>query len=311
MAADEKARKEANDEAAGGYVTRMLSGNVQGIVQEIANDPHLTWETKRSLGEAAQKQTGQDDTATYGPGFWSAYKAVTASPSDPSRIADPSELLKRAGPGGDLTLAGVQKLSQTLKENQRSVSDAAVNQAKVGLLAYAKSKLSFDQESMFPGMKPLSDPKGAQVFNAQFIPKFEAAYDQWTKAGKDPWQFLTQDTVDRLKQGMRPEREMAMDRIAAVDSATPGVNNPAAQPLPPAPAGIDPGAWTRVVAAPPPQETGVLFSSYAWARAVRMLSADPTPQNMKAFDESQFGRGGASAEDVLKRLKPVGTPLRF
>jgi hypothetical protein len=307
--ANEKAQKEANEKAANGYVTRILNGNGgAGIIRQIANDPALKWETKEHLVEAVKKHSGSDveeAKLAYGPGFWGAYKAVTAAPGDPSRIADPTQLLSRAGPGGDLTLAGVQKLSQTLQQNQKSVNDQAVNTTKVGLLNYAKSKFSFDQEMMFPGVPPLKDPKGQAIFEGQFIPKFEAAYDQWTKDGKDPWQFLTQKNVDAMVEGMRPKSQMAMDRVVASGEGAPPDPN---AKLPPAPAGVEPNAWSKVVAVPPPMENGKPFPYAAWGHAVSMLLAAPTPENIKLFNESKFGKAGIDGKYILDQLHGKASP---
>lgn len=299
---DVKARKAANDHAADGYVTRMLTGDVKGIVNQIAVDQNLTWETKRALGEAAEKHSSDDvesATKNYGIGFWGAYKAVTAPVGDPARISDPTQLLQRAGPDGDLTLTGVQKLMQTLQQNQKSVNDSAVNTSKVGLLNYAKSRLSFEADT---GPIKIRDPKGEAIFNAQFIPKFEAAFDKWKNDGKDPWQFLTQKNVDEMLTGLRSPREMAMDRMAATGEAAPAEDPKA--PLPPAPIGIDPASWSSVVTKPPATEGGVPFPRSAWANALGMLIANPTPENMKLFDQSKFGRAGYRASEVLEQLKP-------
>ena len=131
---------------------------------------------------------------------------------------------------------------------RKSVDDTAVHTAKAGLLDYAKGKLSFDQEMLFPGVKPLADPKGKAIFDAKFIPKFEAAYDAWVKDGKNPWEFLTQENVDKLMQGMRSKTEMAMDKISARDDAT---GEKTEQAVPPPPADIPAPAWQEVMAERP------------------------------------------------------------
>ena len=51
------------------------------------------------------------DTKTYGVGFWDAYRRVHLPDSDPNKLTDPSALYPMAGPGGGLTVAGVDKLS--------------------------------------------------------------------------------------------------------------------------------------------------------------------------------------------------------
>jgi hypothetical protein len=286
-AADAKAQKAANDQAANNYVTRMLTGNVQGIVEEIARDPHLTWETKRSLGDAAVKAAGSDiETAAqaYGPGFWKAYKSVTAPVGDPEKISDPGVLLSRAGQGGDLTLAGVQKLMQTIKEAQRSVDDQSVHQTKASLLTYAKAKLSFEQDT---GPIKIRDPKGEALFNAQFIPKFEAAYDQWNKSGKNPWEFLTQENVDKMLTGMRSKAQMNMDRMAAIGQETGErpVTGGKGETVPPAPTGVEPKAWQEAISSRPTAANGKPWPVRNWASYLDALRKNPSEDNLREFSE--------------------------
>ena len=276
-----------------------MKGDLSGIVDQIADDPKLTWETKRALGDAAEKKVGSDvneASEAYGPGFWNAYKAVNAPTDDPTRIADPTMLLRRAGPGGDLTLAGAEKLSGILKQNQASVNDQSVNTTKLGLFNYAKNQLSFEEDT---GPIKIRDPKGEAIFNAQFIPKFEAGYDQWIKAGKNPWEFLTQDNVDKMTAGMRDKNQMA-----ATGETPPGVQpQEDTAPLPAPPQGANPDAWKSIVSAPPPTTDGGQFTHAAWGQALGMLIQNPTPENIAAFNQSKFGRAGYSGQELIDRLK--------
>jgi hypothetical protein len=297
---DTKAKKDANDQAAGQYVSKILTGNTSGLLEQIASDPHLTWETKRTLGDALlHSASGEEMGAirSYGPGFWQAYKAVTAPVNDPSYIGDVNAILRRAAPGGDLSMAGAQKLITVMHENQRSVNDQAVSRARVGLLSYAKSKLSFQDDT---GFVKIRDPKGEAIFNAQFIPKFEAAYDQWIQKGKDPWDFLTQDNIDKMLKGMRSQSQMAQDKLAASGEAPAG-GSPA---LPPAPQNVDQAGWNKIMSAPLSTTNGAPFPKAAFAQAVQMLIAQPTPENIRLFDQSKFGRAGFRAEDIVQQLKP-------
>src|SRR6185503_11239111 len=114
---------------------------------------------------------------------------------------DPNQILVAGAPGGGLTPKGTEQLMKIWQSSKKDIDQAAINQTKSALIQYAKSKLSFDQETLAPGFQ-LKDPKGAQIFNAQFVPKFEAAYDAWIKAGKNPWEFLNQDNIDKLMVGL-------------------------------------------------------------------------------------------------------------
>jgi hypothetical protein len=55
--ANEKAKKEANDKAANGYMTRILNGAPAGIIRQIANDPLLDPQTKMDLADAAKRHS--------------------------------------------------------------------------------------------------------------------------------------------------------------------------------------------------------------------------------------------------------------
>ena len=298
--ADARAKKEANDNAANGYVTRMLNRkDVASIIPSIANDPALDYHTKLALQEAATKHLGSDVNSAadqYGPGFWAAYKQVNAAPDTEGRITDYSQLVQRAGDGGDLTLAGVEKLNGMLKENRKNPDAAAINTSKTGLINYAKGKLSFEQDL---GPVKIADPKGQAIFNAQFIPKFEAAYAKWVGEGKNPWEFLTQENVDKLMKGMRSGDQMAQDRMKATGEAA-SEDKPNA-PLPPAPEGVDNKAWANVVSKTPMLASGKEASKAQWGQALGILLQNPTPSTVAYFNK-HFAVDGYDGNEILKRF---------
>jgi hypothetical protein len=296
--------KQKSDAAANGYMTAILGGTAQpNILGQIANDPNMTWETKESLTRAIESHADDSNvnaTASYGTGFWDAYKAVNAPVGDPSRIADIATIFNRAGPGGNLTLAGAQKLATLVNANRKSVDDAAVNRTKLGLLDYAKDKLSFDQDTMVPGAPPLKDPRGRQIFEGTFIPQFEAAYDKWTKEGKDPWQFLTKDNVEKLIGGLRSPREMALAKMQAAEGTVPQGTQ-----LPSPPEGVDPQGWREVMSVPV-VVAGAALPLDKWQATIERLAADPTETNKAWFDyhfgpsfTAAFGDQKDRASDVV------------
>lgn len=307
QAGDEKARKEASDQAMDGYVTRALKNDTQGMVDEIANDPHLLPETKWALGNAVKEHADNgvvQASKNYGSGFWGLYKRIQLPAGDPQRISDPTQLLGHAGDGGDLTLAGVDKLQGIMRSNLRSVDDAAVNQSRTGLIDYARDHLSFDGDQLFPGMAPLKDLKGKQLFEGQFIPKYLAAFDAWVKDGKNPWDPngpLSQGYVDKMIAGMRPKAQMAIDRVNAESNAA-GVT-PQPQQIAAAPAGVDQSTWSGIMQRPPMDAKGQPWPATNWARAVEILRADPKPETMAEFDK--FAPDGFKAKDILSQLTPA------
>lgn len=305
IAADDtvRQRKEADDKAASGYVTQMLTGPAPGIVNQIANDPNLDWRTKEHLTDLAKRQSGEDTvqaTQAYGPGFWGIYKRVVAPTGDSDRIGDPSELYRHAGEGGDLTLAGVGKLQEVMQHSQKTVDAHSVEQTKASLMGYAKSKLSFEQDT---GPIKIRDPKGEALFSAQFIPKFLAAYENWTKVGnKSPWEFLTQENVDKMIKGMRSKTEMDMERLKATGEGA--ATNPDAVrgQVPQPPPEVDPTGWATVMRAPPMSQGGKPWPYTNWAAAVNALRADPTPEKMAQFN-AVFGSAGYDAKELLGKLE--------
>ena len=300
--ADTKARKDLEDRTADGYTQQLLSPNPPpDILEKIRTDPNIKdFRVREALDAAARKHMGSDvqaEAQTYGAGFWDAYKRILLPPGDPNRISEPADVLKRAGPGGDLTLAGAQHLNQTMGQITRSVNDHSVAQAQAGLMAYAKGKLSFEQDL---GSLKLPDPKGEAIFNGAFIPKFLSAYDNWTKAGKNPWDFLKQDNVDSLIQGMRSQADMARDRLEATGEAAPNTEAPRT-PLPPAPEGVEKGAWNGLMQQVPILPTGQPASHQQWAQALQILKDNPTPATMAAFN--RWGvKAGYDAKEVLQKM---------
>ena len=300
MAAEEdsRSRRDASDTAMGDYVSQMIKGDAKGMLGQIADDKRLTPEAKENLVRFAREQGKGDDTSSYGPGFWPMYQRILKSADDPQRISDPNEILRSGGPDGSLTLSGAEKLIGVMNQTRKSTDDAAVHTTALGLINYAKSKLSFEQDT---GPIKIRDPKGEEIFNAQFLPKFWSSYDSWMKQGKDPWQFLSRDNVDKLMDGMRDKRQMDSDRVSAIGEAT--GESPGGPHLPPpsVPTGVDPAQWGAVITRPPMQANGTSMSAPVWASVINRLRDNPTPQMIADFDR-KFRDTNYRAKDILARL---------
>jgi muramidase (phage lysozyme) len=303
---DVRARKDASDEAANGYVTKMLKGDqpMTQVMADVANDHKLSYEAKENLAHFAERKGAQAEAAAYGPGFWDMYQRILKPAGDPARISDLNTILRSGGPNGALTLAGAEKLASVLRETNRSVDDAAVHQTLASLINYGKSKLSFEQDM---GPIKIRDPEGEEIFESKFIPKFNAAYDQWLKAGKDPWQFLTKENTDKMLDGMRDKNQMEMQRVSAVGEATGEAPSAPRAPVPPAPAGVQQEAWNRVMATTPRTASGQRWTGSAWASAVNDLVRDQSPKNKAAFDQ-WFAGHGVTADAVLAQLSGAAAP---
>lgn len=317
---DERTKRNNSEKATGSIVSRILSGNQYDpntIIHQISQDPNILPDAKLALAGAVEKWSGSDVASSqrsFGPGYWSAYKQITAGPDDPQRISDPTELLKRAGPGGDLTLDGVAKLQEIRERMLKGVNDQNVVTTQRGMFDYAKKNLSFQKDALdYPGAKPLLDPKGEAIFNAQFIPKYESAVDAWEKSGKSPWDPspnnpLTQAGVDNMIEGLRPKAQMERDRVFAQGENHVG---PATDPIPLAPSTqVNPQAWAKIVSLPPTNGGGAdQWTHASWALVLNDLISNPTPERIQAWNESKFGKQGYDGAEIVRQLSPAQADL--
>ena len=302
--ADVKAKKDANDTAANGYVSTMMkSGASPQMLTDIANNPNLTWETKENLQRIATQDFGLESTTQYGKAYADTYKRIFLPPDDPNRINDVNDILKLGIPGQDngLTPRGVGELGKVFVASRKDPDQSAVNQTKASLLNYAKSLLSFDQESLIPGIPPLRDQKGVQAFDGEFVPRFEAFYDAQIKAGKDPWEILTKDNVDKIAQQIRPKSQVAADRIRAEGSLTGDQVDNAVPPQ--APAGVSDETWAGLLKTPPTnQMTGRPASAKVYGDAILAVQQNADNAAYKNSFNKWFGAKGAMADDLLGKL---------
>jgi hypothetical protein len=301
---DAKAVKLANDNAADGFVKRIGNGQTTNIISDITNNPQLTWETKNALWNIAEKHAGEDNPGTMGAGFNQVWNDILRPVGDPQRIADPVDILKRGGEGGNLTFAGTQKLLAIQKEAQKDINGIGLQQILNGAVANAKKSLSF--ETQFPTGGGVHDLDGERIFNTTFMNAFWSQYDSWIAKGNDPHQFplLDPKKMEALTTQLRPRAQMAADRLAAVGEATgeqPNEQPQAAQPLPPTPENVDPAKWASVVSKPPLSASGKPWPYANWAGYVDSLRTDPTPENQQRFD-TRMASSGITAKDILGAL---------
>lgn len=224
-----KATRDAQ-EAAGQTVIRQIITNPKAFdPAALAANKDLTWEQKNNLYNIAQthlKETAAGrDAVTYGSGFWSAYQQVHST--DPSnKINDPSQLWGRGGPNGDLTMAGIEKLTTEITSS-RTPEGASYAQTVKDYLSAAHVAIS--GHGMFGGQR---DAVGEMNF-ARFVPLAFAEIEKEKQAGMSPSQMMTKGgDLDKLvQQATRSPAQMMRDMLSA--------NNPE---LPGAPAGPAPSA---------------------------------------------------------------------
>jgi hypothetical protein len=137
-------------------------------------------------------------------------------------------------------------------------------------------------------------------FDSEFVPQFEAAYDQWIKAGKNPFDFLTRKNIDEMMERIYPAKKRNMDLMHSQAGITGGDDKNA--PPPPAPKDADTEGWNYLMARPPTLANNSPATAAQWGQVLTILSQNPTPAAMKWFD-NYYGASGYRAEEVLQRLK--------
>jgi hypothetical protein len=306
----ENSRVALNNQAATQYTRQILTAqNNNGvldpaILNQIINDPRITDpQTLTTLTALARAAVGDTKTLGYGPAYTDMMKRILLPYGDPQKISDPTQILQ-AVPQQQLTLDGADSLIKTLQDSQSGIDGAGIAEAKASVLAYAKSKLYFGDE-VLPGGMQMKDPAGERAYDAQFVPQFEAAYNAWTKAGKDPMSFLSDTAaVDAMINRIRPPAQVAQDRIAALNGLTgdesdqtPGV--PQNAPAPPPPAGVASDKWTAVVSDTPGSGANK-WSQGAWGQALELLLSDP--KKYGPYFDAKFGQDGYSADQIVQQL---------
>lgn len=310
-----KAKKELSDNAANEHLTALYdmahtpNPDYVALAGRINHDPRLTWETKRSLLEMTTHRSGEEQSLGFGPGYSDAYDRILLPPDNPNRINDVNDILKMGGSDGRLTPAGADRLVKTLNTSRRDPDQAAVAQTKSSLMQYERSKLTFDQEPMWPGGPVKRDEKGIQAYHAQFVPKVEAAYDAWIKAGKNPWEFLTKDNFDKLAAGIRSKAEMEAERLVAGGEGNAQKDGAPAVKLPPTPDGLRPEGWVPLMNQLPVTASGKPWKAEDWAGVLQKLEREPTPELKEIFRE-RFRLDPDKVIDSLhgKPDEPVGAP---
>jgi|GEM_PF-5020776 len=177
---------DASQARANEIIADLSSGHPTLTAAQIGSDPALLPDTRRALLDMYQrfavKQSGSDvaeATQTYGPAFWSLYKRVTAPPGDPTRITDQAEIMRHAGPGGDLTLKGVDALSKIIA-GRGTPEAAAWTEMERQFFRTAHGEISGADDGLH-----IKDPRGEELylkFMAQALPAIEKA----RAAGKTP-----------------------------------------------------------------------------------------------------------------------------
>jgi hypothetical protein len=306
-----KAKTEASDKAAGGYIVDIAGGmhspnyDFVALAGRITQDPSLTWQTKQHLLDRVAKFSGEEHALaqmqSYGPGYLAAREGLFSPPDAPGHITDFSQLVQH----NDITLAGLQDLNTRMKLARGSVDRHAFEQRLSSVLGGAKKMISFEEDT---GFFKLRDPKGEQTFALEFQPLFiKQATDLADEAEKTGDQtklnkFLEAGNVRALVEQYRPKRQMDQDKLMATGSATAEKGEPEKNPPPPTPEGVNPAGWVPLVSSPPATASGKRWPMQQWAQYLDGLRKDPSEENKAEFNAT-FGKLGLNADKVLEGFR--------
>jgi hypothetical protein len=210
-----KAQRDAQEDAGQTVVKQLMTDPAKFDVSTIANNPALSYEQKVSLWKLAESHLSKSDdhdTKTYGQGFYSLFQSVHAPEGDPNRITDPSALWSHVGPNGDLTVSGVDKLTQEI-QSRRTPEGESEGEMRKQFLATAKQEISGRSE-----LYHMRDPKGDELF-LKFMATALPQYDAGRRSGKTAAQLLNPDSSDyvgkSIKSFVRPQAEWLRDTLSA------------------------------------------------------------------------------------------------
>jgi hypothetical protein len=293
---DEKARKLAADQAQSDLVSKIITGSNPGIIAEIANNPALSGPQKENLYDFATNHGGIEDPLSYGPGYTQTMNRIMAPADDPAKITSVEDVIRLRNQG-QLTRKGAADLIQTMALIRKQPDQAGVATAKASILKYYQNQYGQSQSDLGGFLKPFKNQKGLDKFDREFVPAFEASYSKWVGQNKDPFEFL-RDTksLDALANRIYPPDQRARDTLQGGDNA--------GKP-PPAPEGIEPSNWDKLMGSPPKgQVDGHAITAADWAKPLIWLRNNPTPENKAKFDKT-FAPSGYTADYVLKQLPPA------
>ncbi len=295
---DAKAKKAASDQKQSDFTSRIIQGNTNGIIGEIANSG-LPASEMQNLYKFAIGDGGVSDPLQYGPAYTDTLKRLLAKPDDPAKITDPAEII-RMGADGTLTKRGVGELMTTMDKLKKQPDQSGIATVKASQLKYYQSKMGIDDDMSAITGKPYKNQKGVDKFNHEFVPAFESAYSQWIGSGKDPMEFLNDSKkMDEIMNRVYPPAQRAADSI----TANGGTGEKPDMTIPPAPAGVNKNTFETIVKHPP-MVGGVQMTPSRFSDAIKMLRENPDDVHKQSFNK-HFGPAGFDADEILKKLPPA------
>lgn len=230
LEATKQAQTAQMEQSGSAIVNQLIKDPTNFDPKSIADAPGLTWEQKQHLFDIAHTDIaratsgGGKEANEYGTGFWNAYQQVHAGVTSPGSITDASQLWQRGGPNGDLTLAGIDRLTKEIASTRKAGGDGPLQEQ---MFKSVHQYLSGKNDAL-----GIPDPKGDEIF-LKFMSQAFKAIDEGKSAGMTSQQLFDPDSpgyVGKLAKGMkRNPAQMWAD----IDNAIKEQARPEGQPATP------------------------------------------------------------------------------
>lgn len=180
-------------QAASTLTGAVMQGQLSDPTQLNTPELKTAWSLAApKLQEAILSASGSNkDLKEYGSGFYNLFKAIHAPDGDPTKITDFTKLYDHIGPGGDLTISGLDKLRNELSGKGTPESEAE-SQMKKQFFSNAKSQISGTND-----MLGIKDPKGEELY-LKFMATALSDYESGKKQGRSPMQMLNPDSPEYI-----------------------------------------------------------------------------------------------------------------
>ena len=303
-----KQKKEAVDHAVGGYVTEFwdqlysAKPDFVTLAGKINHDPILadSGPAKDALMDRITKASGDQQSLLFGPGYRAARDALFSEPGTPGHLDSLTPLLNDYS----VTMPGLKDLQERMSLAKSGPDKMATEKIINSFLADANRQMVHDQDI---GNVKIPDPKGAHLYNTEFVPRFmrqvaslEAQAEKTGNFDKLD-QFLSRDNIDKMINEVYPIAQRNMDRISAEGDA--GAGNAT---IPPPPQGVQPQTWQSLMAVRPIAADGKLVHPDRWGEALQILRANPTEETVAVFN-NHFAARGFDGKQILDKLGPASS----
>ena len=306
-----QARKKIDSDRTGQYVdafAKMRSSanpNYESLYNSILADQSLLPETRLSLGKKLREISGEPDQSDFGPKWQEVRNRMMLPPDDPQHMTYQDAI---AAPG--VTSKGMEELTKVQKQNREGIGGAVITHATNQALKYAGDVMKLEQG--FGDNLKIPNLRGQRIFDGAVAPYIIETVDEMASRGarREIDDFLKPENLDKVVNRFYDRKQRAQDVLLGGAQAA---QKPAApEPIPPPPATLEGKIsvpdWNRILSQPPVTVSGAPMSREAFANVISMLMKNPTPETKRAFDESQFGRAGLRAQQIINRVQSHDIP---